>query len=583
MLRALTLYQECRSCTRRRSRTVSGPDLLVRGGTVVDGTGAPARQADVRIRDALIAEVGRELKPDGEAEYNASGAIVTPGFLETHTHLDPALFWDATCDPLPQHGVTTVLYGNCGLSLAPIRKNDVDEVCDVFGYIEDLPVELLTDAIPWNWESYGEYADAVRAQSYSVNVAGFVGHSVLRMYVMGNDAWERPATGGEIARMATELDSCLNAGALGLSTSLGFDTDRNKRVVPSRKAEDDELRALFEVLARHGRVLQFIPSTVPKYLTRDVRRVADISRGLELTQTWINVFDDDRRPEYAPSLMDLASELQAGGVATIPQVSPRQLDIEINWDGGMSFYLMEHTWHAVLQAPREEKRRLLNDASWRARARDDWDTVPFTMIEHRRPSNIVFTSVTEPALEPWVGRSFADLCDARGGHPSDVLADWVLENDLQPGIIATGVANSDPDGVARLLTHPAGVVSNSDAGAHVQMMCAVGDSTLLLTRHVRDRGDLTLEAAVHQMTGRAASLFGFRDRGTVTPGSAGDLSVFALDEFVWAPPVMVDDLPGGARRLRRPAGGYRATVVAGAVTQRDGTLTDARPGTLLDG
>jgi N-acyl-D-aspartate/D-glutamate deacylase len=556
-------------------------DLLVRGGTLIDGTGASGRPADVRIRDAAIAEVGPGLEPDGETELDASGALVAPGFLETHTHLDPSLFWDATCDPLPQHGVTTVLYGNCGLSLAPIRATDVDEVSDVFGYIEDLPVDLLTERIPWSWESYREYGDAMRSRTYSLNAAGLVGHSVLRIYVMGADAWERAATPDEIGRMAAELDASLGAGAFGMSTSLGFDTDRNKRLVPSRKAEDDELRALFEVLARNGRVLQFIPSTVPKYLTRDVRRVTDLSRGLELTQTWINVFDDDRRPDYALSLMDLASELQGEGIATFPQVSPRQLDIEVNWDGGMSFYLMERTWHAVLQAQPDEKRRLLADPEWRAAAREDWDTVPFTMIEHRRPANIVLVSVTSPALEPWVGRSFAELCEARGGHPSDVLADWMLENDLQPGIVATGVANSDPDGVSRLLTHPAGVVSNSDAGAHVQMMCAVGDSTLLLTRHVRDRGDLTIEAAVHHMTGRNAQLFGFRNRGTVTLGSAGDLAVFALDELEWATPVMVSDMPGGARRLRRPAGGYRATVVAGTITQRDGVLTDARPGTLV--
>jgi N-acyl-D-amino-acid deacylase len=560
---------------------VSDRDLLVRGGTLVDGTGAAPRSADVRIRAGVIAEVGESLPPDGEPEIDATDTFVTPGFLETHTHLDPSLFWDPTCDPLPQHGVTTVLFGNCGLSLAPVRRGEVEQISDVFGYIEDLPTDLLSREVPWTWEAYSGYADAVRSCRYSVNVAGLVGHSVLRIYVMGDEAWDRPATRDEIATMAAELDECLRGGAFGLSTSLGFDTDRHKRLVPSRRAEDDEFRALFEVLARHRRVLQFIPSTVPKYLTRDVRRVADLSAGLALTQVWINVFDDDRRPDYALSLMDMASELQAQGVRTYPEISPRQLDIEINWDGGMSFYLMEQTWHRVAQAPSDEKRRLLTDPEWRASARHDWDTVPFTMLEHRRPEKITLASVTNEALAPWVGRTFAELCDARGGHPSDVLADWLLDNDLCPGIVANGVANSDPDGVARLLTHPAGVVSNSDAGAHVQMMCAVGDSTLLLTRHVRDRGDLTIEAAVHQMTGRAAQLFGFEGRGTVTSGAAGDLAIFALDELEWAPPEMVDDMPRGARRLRRPSGGYRATVVQGAVTQSNGTLTSARPGTLL--
>ena len=176
-------------------------DLLVRGGTVVDGTGAPAHQADVRIHDGLVTQVGRDLEENGEMQLDASGAFVTPGFLETHTHLDPSLFWDATCDPLPQHGVTTVLYGNCGLSLAPIRRTDVDEISDVFGYIEDLPVDLLTGQIPWTWESYREYADAVRSRGFSLNVAGLVGHSVLRIYVMGADGSgvHRVTTGSEPA------------------------------------------------------------------------------------------------------------------------------------------------------------------------------------------------------------------------------------------------------------------------------------------------------------------------------------------------------------------------------------------------
>jgi N-acyl-D-aspartate/D-glutamate deacylase len=556
-------------------------DLLVRGGTVVDGTGAPARRADVRVRGGRIAEVGPALAPDGEPTLDAAGATVAPGFLETHTHLDPSLFWDATCDPMPQHGVTSVLFGNCGLSLAPVRGDGVRGITSLFCYVEDLPEAAFDTAIPWSWESYPEYVDAMADRAFSVNACGLVGHSVLRAYVLGDDAWERPSTPDEIGRTAQLLDDALVAGAFGLSTSLGFDTDRAKRPVPSRVAHDDELRALFEVLARRRRILQFIPSTVPKYLTRDVRRVAELSRGLALTQTWINVFDDDRRPEHAPGLLDFAAGLQAEGIRTYPQVSPRQLDIEVNWQGGMSFYTLERSWHVVLQAEPDEKRRLLADPGWRAIARDEWDAAPFTMVEHRRPANIRLTSVTSPELEPWVGRSFAELCAARGGHPSDVLADWVLENDLAPGIVATGVANSDPDGVARVLTHPAGVISNSDAGAHLQMMCAVGDTTLLLTRHVRDRGDLSLEAAVHQLTGRSAALFGFRDRGVIAPGAVADLGVFALDELSWAGDEFVADLPAGGRRLRRPGGGYRATVVAGELTQEHGVVTDARPGRML--
>jgi N-acyl-D-aspartate/D-glutamate deacylase len=203
------------------------------------------------------------------------------------------------------------------------------------------------------------------------------------------------------------------------------------------------------------------------------------------------------------------------------------------------------------------------------------------MIPHKHPERIRFVSVSDPALSSWVGRTLADLVAARGGHPSDALADWLIDNDVQPGVVGVGVANSDPDGVAGTLLHPAAIIGNSDAGAHVRMMCAAGDTTLLLTRHVRDRGDFSLEKAVHALTGRPAELFGFVGRGVVAPGAHADLVVFDLDELRWEPDVMIDDLPGGASRLRRPPGGYRWTIVAGTPTQEDGGLTEGRPGHVL--
>jgi N-acyl-D-amino-acid deacylase len=234
-----------------------------------------------------------------------------------------------------------------------------------------------------------------------------------------------------------------------------------------------------------------------------------------------------------------------------------------------------------VQAEPDEKRRMLADPAWREQARREWDAVPWAMIPHHDPTRVRFVSVTDPALASWVGATLADLVAERGGHASDVLADWVLANDLRPGVVGMGVANSDPDGVAETLRHPAGIVSNSDAGAHLQMMCAAGDTTLLLTRHVRERGDFTIEAAVHAITGRPAALFGFGGRGVVAPGMHADLTVFDLDELRWDRDVMVADMPLGANRLRRPAGGYRATVVGGVVTQRSGELTTARPGRVL--
>jgi N-acyl-D-aspartate/D-glutamate deacylase len=224
---------------------------------------------------------------------------------------------------------------------------------------------------------------------------------------------------------------------------------------------------------------------------------------------------------------------------------------------------------------------MLGDPQWRAIAREEWDRIPRTMIPHKHLDRLRLVEVRKPELAGWVGNTLADLVAERGGHPSDVLADWVLDNDLDPGLVGVGVANSDADGVAATLTHPASFLGNSDAGAHLQMMCATGDSTLLLTRHVRDRGDLSIEEAVHKLTGRQADVFGLTGRGRLRVGGIGDLTVFGLNELSWDTDVFVDDLPDGGRRLRRPSGGYRYTVVAGEITQQDGTMSDARPGRFL--
>jgi N-acyl-D-aspartate/D-glutamate deacylase len=557
-------------------------DLLVRGGTLVDGTGGPARRADVRVRGGRVAEVGPGLRPDGERVIDASGGYVAPGFIDIHTHFDPTLFWDPLCDPMPQHGVTSVLVGNCSLSLAPVRPEHHKSLQELLCYIEDLPSEVLDVAIPWGWESYGEYLTAVEGLGgFAVNMAGMVGHNMLRTYVMGEAAWDRPATEDERAGIAALLDDSLAAGAAAMSTSLGFDEDRSKRPVPSRQADDAELGALLDVLAARRKFVQFIPAATGRQMRKDVQRMADLTGPRGVVSTWIGVFHDQDHPDRARGMLDFAAGLQARGVANYPQVSPRTLDIHVNWDGGMSWFALENSWHKMVQAPRADKETLLRDPRWRALARDEWDRVPRTMIPHKQTDRIRLVSVTRRGNDRWVGATLADLAADRGGHPSDVLADWLLENDVDAGIVGVGVANSDPDGVAGTLTHPASVMANSDAGAHLQMMCAIGDTTLMLTRHVRDRGDLTVEQAVHRMTGQLANLFGFAGRGEVSQGAAGDLVVFDLDELDWAPDVFVADLPEGAQRLRRPAGGYRYTVVGGTVVQEAGQLTGARPGAVL--
>lgn len=556
--------------------------LVLRGGTVLDGTGGPARDADVLVVDGRIAEVAPSVDASGAQVLDASDAYVAPGFIDTHTHLDPSLFWDRSADPMPQHGVTTVLIGNCSLGLVPVRPEGVDELSTLFCYIEDMPRETFSLGIPWTWERYPEYRDALAGGGLGVHAAVLLGHSALRLYVMGADAWERSATDDERASIAALLDASVAAGAFGFSTSF-FDADARSRPVPSRLADAAEHDALLGVLgARDRGFVEFIPNLVSPEGEEEMVDFAMRCARHGVVSTINVLVHNESQPDYGDRVLQLCRDLRARGSELWPQMSPRTIDFRINWETSMVFMNLSE-WHRIPNAADDAARgALLRDPAWRAGARAQWDATERGMFPVRHPGRVRFIEVTQPALEPWLGRTLADLVAERGGHPSDVLADWVLENDLRPGVLVTGVANSDVDAVARLLTEPDTLVASSDAGAHVQMMCAAGDTTLYLARHVRDRGDVSLEQAVHELTGKQADVFGFHDRGRIAPGLAADLTVFSLDDLHWDPDVFVDDLPGGARRLRRPPGGYRYTIASGGITQIEGELTGATPAGVLD-
>ena len=511
----------------------------------------------MRIRAGLVAEVGAGLAPDGETVVDADGAYVAPGFIDCHTHYDPSVWWDPLVDPMPQHGVTTVVTGNCSLSLTPVRAPDRVSASDVFGFIEDIPVDAFASGIPWTWESYAEWRDALRAHGTAVHIAALIGHSNLRVYVMGDDAWTRAATGDERARLAAVLAESLAAGALGMSTSF-IDQDRHGHAVPSRAADHEELRALIDVLGGapgHPRVLEFLP-----WIKETERQLGDIDRvarwcgAAGVSCTWNQLAENSRDPSRAERLIEQAHGLHADGCRVYAQVSPRPFTLNVSFDQTPAFVAVP-AWGELIQRTPDDKRRTLVDEDWRARARADWDRVGdgFTIFPVSRTDRVRLTSVRD-GEEQFLGATLADVVAARGGHPSDVLADWVLEHDLAPGMVAEALSNNDAGKVAELIADPTTVVGASDAGAHLQMMCGAGDSTLLLTEHVRDRGDLTVEAGVHQLTGRIADAFGIHDRGTLRPGMAGDVVVFALDELAYRPEAFVHDLPGGAPRLTAPGG-----------------------------
>jgi N-acyl-D-aspartate/D-glutamate deacylase len=367
-----------------------------------------------------------------------------------------------------------------------------------------------------------------------------------------------------------------------LSTSF-LDVDKHGRPVPSRAADGAEFDGLFDVLARAGRgMVEVVPNllggTAEAELADLGRRTG--ARGLPLT--WTGFVHVDGACAVTQNWIDIGGNLADEGARIYPQLSPRTVDFRLNWDSSMMFMSMPEGWHRVIGAEsRDAKAALLADPAWRDAARAEWDRTPSALFPHTRIDKVRFVEVFGAENERWLGRTLADVVAERGGHPSDVLADFVLANDCRPGVVAIGVANADTEGVGRTLADPNVLISSSDAGAHAQMLCASGDTTLLLTRHVRDRDDLSLERAVYELTGRQASLFGFHERGVIAEGNVADLAVFALDELHYDDDAFVHDLPRDGARLRRPEGGYRATVVGGVPTQLGGQATGALPGRVI--
>ena len=571
--------------------TANHTNHLIRGGQIIDGTGAPARASDVRIRNGVIAEIGEGLEARAdELEFDATGCYVTPGFIESHTHYDGAMWWQDNLDPLPGYGVTTMVLGNCGFGLAPLTDDEAikDEVIKIFTFFEDLPEAPFRESLPWNWRKWSEYKSSlVENVKVPVDYAAFVSHITLRLAVLGLDAWNRAATPDEISEMAGLLEDALSAGATGLASNL-FDHDEHDRPIPSLHAEDEEFRTLLEVVARHpGASFQVPIDSIMRMTSVDsIQRIARLAEGLDIRVQWAGIPNEAWQRDLG---------IQAPLVALHEQFAEEGRDF---WTGFMHAPIttsvsIEHSllfvqsgdvvWHEVVRAEGDDaKRALLSDPDWRARARKSWDedcneTAPF-----RNPEPILL-ELSENGTGP-IGLTLGEFAKQSGLHCSDAMAEWFLQNGLE-STIRMPDWEKDVEMTVRLLRDPKSVGNISDAGAHGQMFCGAGDNILLLTEWVREKALISLEEAIHAQTGKLANHFGFKDRGELAVGRRADVTVFDLDEIEHRTKYKVRDVPDGKGgttwRWSRDAAPMRLTLVAGVPTFADGASTGSTPGTLV--
>jgi len=553
-------------------------DLLITNVRLCDGLGSALWDGELAVRDGRIVGIGAELGPACET-VDGLGMVLAPGFVDIHTHYDAQLTWDPTATPSPSLGVTTVVIGNCGFTIAPCRPRDRHSVLADLTKVEGMPIEALSEGVAWDFESFPEYLAALERRGVVPNVACFAGHSAMRSFVMGAEQARRPATGDEIVRMAALLRDALAAGAIGFATStLELHNGEGGLPMPSRFASHDEFRAFATVLSEAGKgVFQ-----ITKGLSTDARFLAEIAAICRRPVHVCPMLIDPAMPDDVFRQMDLFAEAQTPNCEIYGQVSPFT---EI-----MNFTLAEpypfeslRAWNAErFAAGRAARLAAYRDAGFRAalKAEIASPAVPFRF--NGQWDAVTVTATTTPRNQALVGRDLAAIAAERGVDPLDLMFDLALEDDLATAFRVVAF-NADVEAVRRLLAHPYAVIGLGDAGAHLNLFCQAGTGLYLLQRHVRERGDFSLPEAVRLLTSRAADTFRISDRGRLAVGAHADLLLFDPDTVGIGPMRLVRDLPAGQARLTTPALGVAGVWVNGArVVDENGLVQDApRAGRIL--
>jgi N-acyl-D-aspartate/D-glutamate deacylase len=553
-------------------------DLVVRGGTIVDGSGSPGRQGDVAVTGDRIVAVG-EVDGSGRTEIEAGGLVVAPGFVDAHTHMDAQVFWDDLGMPACWHGVTSVVMGNCGFTLAPAHPGSEALVVRSLERAEDIAGEAMAEGITWSWETFAEYLDTLDRLPKGLNYASSIGHSALRTFAMGERAFDEPANDDDLAVMADELRSALRAGAAGFTTSRSrAHATSDDRPVASRLASWSEVQALVGIVGRESdAIFQLAPERGlgPDEHEDFLRRLGDLAvdSGAPI------VFGHFATTRLAQPTLELIDETVARGGEMWALTHSRGIVSAQSFLTRLGFDKLPE-WQAVRSRPLEEQKALLRDPEVRARlvhAAHHGDYGASFGPEAGKPkfdSMRILLSVYPP--HPTV----TDEATRRGVDPVEAMIDIALEHDLDVFFMQELVTQKDDDLLATL-RHPRTAMCFSDNGAHVSQIFDASIYSHLLGYWVRERGALTLEEAVQMITARPAAAWRLHDRGLLAPGFAADLTVFDPKTVGPTMPYVVHDVPGDQRRIEQRATGFAATIVNGEVLTRDGEATEARPGRLL--
>ncbi len=547
-------------------------DLVIRNARVVDGTGAAAFTADVAVRDGVIVSIGK-FAGSASREIDAHGHVLAPGFIDIHTHYDPQICWDRLATPSIEHGVTTVVMGNCSLSLAPVKKEGRRKLVKMFEKIEDIKEPTFDAAVSFAWESFGEYLDFIRP-GLGLNVGALVGHSALRFYVMGKESQERVATDDEVARMCALLEQAMEAGAMGLSISY-VDIDEDSRPVPSRLADMREKIALCKAMAKSGRgVLQTVPYFIDiEQQLANIEELGELSLASGVMCSIAPITYSPVAPENWKRSLAKLEEQQRRGAKVYGQSMPRSFDINMRLSETSFLLYGTPEWNALMQLPIAERIAAFADPAARPGLVEAASGRLLPLLSILRVGDTY-----SAGNKQFEGKLLVEAAQALGKSLPDAMLDLAVRDQLQTEFQLKGVIHANPDEVIKILDHPLIHVGASDAGAHISQFCGAGDTSDLMERFVRKFGMMSLERAVQRLTGDLADAWGIADRGKIREGYAADLVLFDPDTIARREEEFVSDFPGEARRYICHADGIDAVVVNGAVVRENGAYTEARAG-----